>query len=175
VSRRRTKSEIAEAKLKVAKHRINGLELKEIATVENRSLDQVKKDSTRLNQTPAEAQEEDFLELQGLMSEVRSHQKSGKPLSLACVDRLARLLELRIRLRGTAAPTKSLHVNVEADAQKLVGYRKFVVATRHLDEAQISTVYDFIAAIPARPPVELVIPDVDLDALQLKGETECES
>jgi hypothetical protein len=141
--KRRTKSEIAEAKLKVARHRVNGLELKEIATVENRTLDQVKKDSTRLNSTPAEAQEEDFVELQGLMSEVRSHQKSGKPLSLACVDRLARLLELRIKLRGTATPTKSIQAHVSADVDL-----RFKKAVAGLTVEQVESVYAFAAGLP---------------------------
>jgi hypothetical protein len=87
---------------------------------------------------------------------------------LSIVDRAAKLF-------GLDAPTRSENINVNVEADKLVGYRKFVVATRHLDEEQISSVYDFIASIPPRPPVELVIPDVDLDALHLKGETECES
>jgi hypothetical protein len=98
-------------------------------------------------------------------------------LDPATVTAWNKVRESIAKLLGLNAPARSesVNVNVEADAQNLVGYRKFVVATRHLDEAQMSTVYDFIAAIPARPPVELVIPDVDLDALQLKGETECES
>jgi hypothetical protein len=87
---------------------------------------------------------------------------------LSIVDRAAKLF-------GLDAPTRSVNVNVEADLDKLVGYRKFVVATRHLDEEQMSSVYAFISSIPEKPQVELTIPDVDLDALQLKGETECES
>jgi hypothetical protein len=87
---------------------------------------------------------------------------------LSIVDRAAKLF-------GLDAPTRSENINVNVEADKLVGYRKFVVATRRLDEELMSSVYAFIASIPPKPQVELTIPDVDLDALQLKGETQCES
>jgi len=74
----------------------------------------------------------------------------------------SRWMKLEMDLRGTAAPTKSIHANVNADVDpaKLVGYRKFLYHTRHLSEADvIAKVFPYCDSIPpSGTPLHLLEP-----------------
>lgn len=100
--------------------------------------------------------EQDLEDLQSLMGEVEAHRKSAKPLSLAAIDRLARLLEIRIRLRGTAAPTKSISAHISARQGGLPDYgpaahpRLWSVheACVDLTDQQVAEVVRFAKSLP---------------------------
>lgn len=106
-----------------------------------------------LAERQTEMLEEDLDDLQGLWDEVQVRRRSGKPLSLGCVDRLCKLLEIRIKLRGTAAPTKSVHAHVDAPTD--VRFLKFKKAVSDLTDLQLDTVYAFAQGLP-REKVERV-------------------
>lgn len=140
---------------------IQGKSRREVADALHVTQNAVSKLKTRyLAERQTEMLEEDLGELESLRDEVVSRRRAGKPLTLGCVDRLIKLLELRVRLRGTAAPTKSVHAHVSADVDpaKLVGYRKFVYETRGLTLSQVDEVYAFartlvrVVETPKGPP-----------------------
>lgn len=98
--------------------------------------------------------------LQGFLDELETAKKSGKldlrasiSDSLAVMDRLSRLL-------GTDAPTKSISakVNADVDPTALVGYRKFVAVTCHMDAATLEKVYTFASKLNVPPAVRVVGP-----------------
>lgn len=70
------------------------------------------------------------------------------------------------RIKGTAAPSKSITANVNADVDpaKLVGYREFLYHTRHLTEDDIRRlVYPFCDQLPpSETPAHLLLPSEDM-------------
>lgn len=72
----------------------------------------------------------------------------------------SRWMKLEMDLRGTAAPTRSenLNINADVDPAKLVGYRKFLYHTRHLSEADVyRLVYPYCDSLPpSHTPNELL-------------------
>ena len=97
--------------------------------------------------------------LQGFLDELETAKKSGKldlrasiSDSLAVMDRLSRLL-------GTDAPTKSISAKVTLfNTTALVGYRKFVAVTCHMDAATLEKVYTFASKLNVPPAVRVVGP-----------------
>ena len=87
-------------------------------------------------------------ELNELKEEVKLHRRGADPLPLAAVDRLIKIAEVLAKVQ---LPTRSesVHVNVEADPAKLVGYRKFLYHTRHLSEEDVNRlVYPYCDSLP---------------------------
>ena len=72
---------------------------------------------------------------------------------LAIHDRIVTLL-------GLAAPTKSISakVNADVDPSALVGYRKFVAVTCHMDAATLEKVYTFASKLNVAPAVRVIGP-----------------
>jgi len=72
---------------------------------------------------------------------------------LAIHDRIVTLL-------GLAAPTKSISAKVSADVDPsaLVGYRKFVAVTCHMDAAMLEKVYTFASKLNVAPAVRVIGP-----------------
>ncbi len=95
--------------------------------------------------TVAEIRDEQLAKLKRLEEEVEQHRQSGRPLSLAALDRLHSFLETEIKLTGTAAPTKHLTASLtpETDPATLSRFRRFCFETRHMDAATLEKVYEF--------------------------------
>jgi hypothetical protein len=63
----------------------------------------------------------------------------------------SRWMKLEMDLRGTAAPTRSESLNVNADAENIGPYRKFVLAAQGLDESQIEQLLLTARELPRKP------------------------
>jgi hypothetical protein len=63
----------------------------------------------------------------------------------------SRWMKLEMDLRGTAAPTRSESLNVNADAENIGPYRKFVLAAQGLDELQIDQLLLMARELPRKP------------------------
>ena len=75
----------------------------------------------------------------------------------------SRWMKLEMDLRGTAAPTRSenLNINADVDPAKLVGYRKFLYHTRHLSEADVyRLVYPYCDSLPASHTPNVLLGEV---------------
>jgi hypothetical protein len=118
-------------------------------------------------------------ELRELKDEVRSHRKGDKPLPLAAVDRLIKIAEVVMRLEGTAAPSRSENVSINADVENLGPYRKFVLAVQGLDETQVEELLTAARAVPrkalARPVWPKTSPLWGNEPKQLEGDTDATS
>ena len=63
----------------------------------------------------------------------------------------SRWMKLEMDLRGTAAPTRSESLSVNADAENIGPYRKFVLAVQGLDETQIEQLLLTAREMPRKP------------------------
>jgi hypothetical protein len=90
--------------------------------------------------------DEHIQELYDLRQEIDSLRGSPeKPLGLKAIDTMLGLLNLDIRLKGTAAPERSIHANVSAEYS--IEYLKFKKATSGLSANQLEEVYNFASAL----------------------------
>jgi hypothetical protein len=69
----------------------------------------------------------------------------------------SRWMKLEMDLRGTAAPTRSENVNINADAESVSEYRLWVRACAGLDEEQRTDVRRYARSLK-RKPVEMIQP-----------------
>lgn len=69
----------------------------------------------------------------------------------------SRWMKLEVDLRGTAAPTRSESVNINADAENLSEYRLWVRACAGLDEEQRTDVRRYARSL-LRKPIEMIQP-----------------
>jgi len=61
------------------------------------------------------------------------------------------ILDRDIRVKGTAAPSKSLSLSVDGTGEQLVGYRQFVHETRYVAESDMEKIWSLCRTLN-RPP-----------------------
>jgi len=124
--------------------------------------------------------EEHIETFEDLILEIRANCEPGKPMPLKAIDRLLHLLQLDMRLKGTAAPERSIQAHVEVNTT--VQYQ-FLEHSHGLDPQQLQEVFRFMDSLPRRkvsidltgfneprilPAAELVdvVDEADIAALQ---------
>ena len=94
--------------------------------------------------------DEHIAELYDLRLEIEAAREPGKPLPLKAIDKLLRLLDLDIKLKGTAAPSRSIQATVPVNTT--IQYR-FLERSHGLSEAQIEQVFEYMASLPREQTV----------------------
>jgi hypothetical protein len=97
---------------------------------------------------------EHIQELYDLRLEIEAlRERPDKPLGLKAIDAMLGVLSLDMKLKGTEAPSRSVHANVSPEHS--VEYLKFKKATSGLSEEQLESVYEFALSIERSytPPV----------------------
>jgi hypothetical protein len=102
-------------------------------------------------------------ELLRIKADVEAHRKSDGKMPLQGVDRLIKIAEVIARIK-LPARSENVNINADVDAEKLVGYRKFLFHTRHLTEVDINRlVYPFCDSLsPSETPQHLLEPNEDM-------------
>jgi DNA-binding CsgD family transcriptional regulator len=101
----------------------------------------------------AEYQKRIVAKLESILDEIELHRKSGKPLSLAAIDRQIHASLALAKLTGASAPSRAVvgHVSANLLTDRDMAIRK---AVHGLDDEQFQTVVEFAKGISrVKPPM----------------------
>jgi len=132
-----------------------GIHRNTVGKYEKRSMEElIKTDQIKR----AEYQKRIVAKLESILDEIELHRKSGKPLSLAAIDRQIHASLALAKLTGASAPSRAVigHISSLDITGRDLQLRK---VTHDLDDDQFHSVVEFASALPRdrRSPEEIRI------------------